>query len=316
MDKKPEIARARMSLEQIIARLIGQAEPGDRQAAPLSPAESHALSQRLRAIVDGDAGEGAKGLDRGPAEDALKLAAYLDGSMSTAEREAFEAELARSAARRDELIAAAAWIDELAAKQTTPPADASALAIALETAAPAQSATRRAGFAGLIEWLLPRPRLAFATSALASLAIVAVGIDIAFHTNPQFRQVIQSQSSPGEPGISWPGDSQVSTRLPPANNNPDRPLPPPARLGDPFVLTAETINALIAYRNDPTPERQKTLLAALTRAGAAPIPADQVRAVMLQPQLYERLTQPRGGLPTFISARFSVAGELIIAIAN
>lgn len=309
-----------MSLERIITRLIGQAEPGKGASSPLSPAESRALSQRLRAIVDGDAGEGhAEVPDRGLAADALKLAAYLDGSMSAAEREAFEAELTRSPARRDDLIAAAAWIDEITAKQTTPPADATALAVALETGAPSQSTTRRAGFAGLMEWLLPRPRLAFATSALASVAIVAVGIDIAFHTNPQFRQVIESQSSPPRgPAVGLPGDSarQPSSMLPPPAANPDRPVPPPARLGDPIILTAETINALIAYRNDPSPARQKALLTALARAGAAPIPADQVRAIMLQPQLYERLTQPRDGLPTFISAKFSIGGELVIAIAN
>ena len=62
--------------------------------------------------------------------------------------------------------------------------------------APSAPAKRSARFSGWIEWLLPRPRLAIATSALATFAIVAVGIDIALHTNPQFRQVIQSQSSP------------------------------------------------------------------------------------------------------------------------
>jgi hypothetical protein len=32
--------------------------------------------------------------------------------------------------------------------------------------------------------------------------------------------------------------------------------------------------------------------------------------------LYERLTQPRGGLPARISARLSINGELAISIAN
>jgi hypothetical protein len=309
-----------MSLERIITRLIGQAEPGEGVSSPLSAAESRALSRHLRAIVDDAAGEGAgKVPDRGPAADALKLAAYLDDSMNAAEREAFEAELTQSPARRDELIAAAAWIDDIAARQTTPPADATALAIALETSAPAQLKRRGAGFAGLIEWLLPRPRLAFATSALASLAIVAVGVDIAFHTNPQFRQVIEAQTSPpGGQVAGLPGDNarERSSRLPPATDNPDRPLPPPVRLGDPIILTAEIINAVIAYRDDPTAARQKTLLAALASAGSAPIAGDQVRAIMLQPQLYERLTQPRDGLPRFISVRFSIGGELIIAAAN
>jgi len=165
----------------------------------------------------------------------------------------------------------------------------------------------------LIEWLLPRPRFAMATAALASIAIVAVGIDVALHTNPQFRQVIQPQiASPGGPVVGVPGDS---TLRPPSAMLPDRPGAPAPQLGDPIVLTAETINALIAYRNDASPARLKELLAALARAGSAPIPAESVRAIMLQPQLYERLTQ-RGELPTAISARFAVGGELVIAIAN
>ncbi len=66
-----------MSLEQIIARLIGQAEEAGQAAPrPQSPAERRALSRRLRAIVDGDIGErGFEAPDRGPATDALKLAA-------------------------------------------------------------------------------------------------------------------------------------------------------------------------------------------------------------------------------------------------
>jgi hypothetical protein len=305
-----------MSLERIIARLVGPAEGAE--SAPLSPAEGRALSQRLRAIVNGDAGEAGGGTpDRGPAADALQLAAYLDGSMTASERDAFEAELTASPARRDELIAAAAWIDALAARQETAPADAATLAVALETPASSAPATRGAGFAGLIEWLLPRPRLAMATSALASFAILAVGVDIALHTHPQFRQVIQSQSSPpGGPVVAPGHDSAPPRAMFPANTKTDRPGAPAPQLGDPIVLTAETINALIAYRNDSSPARQKELLAALARAGAAPIPADRVRAIMLQPQLYERLTQQRGELPTWISARFAVGGELVIAIAN
>jgi hypothetical protein len=304
-----------MSLERIIARLVGQAESGEGGSPAFSPAEGRVLSLRLRAIVDGDAAEhGAAGTDVGPAADALKLAAYLDGGMTASERDAFEAELARSPARRDDLIAALAWIDEVAARQAMPPAHVAASAIALETPPAPAAAQRGAGFAGWIEWLLPRPRLAFATSALASIAIVAVGIDIAFHTNPQFRQVVQSQVSPRD--MVSPGDgSNTSARVPPSHAKTDRPSAPVARLGDPIILTAETINALIAYRDDPSPARQKELLAALARAGSGPIPADRVRVIMLQPQLYERLTQ-RGTLPGWISARITVGGELVIAIAN
>jgi hypothetical protein len=304
-----------MSLEQIIARLIGPAEPGDAGPRPQSPAERRALSRRLRAIVGDDAYErGSEAPDRGPAADALKLAAYLDGGMSAAERDAFEAELVRLPTRRDDLIAAVDWIDQMSAQQAMPPADATALAIALERGAPSAPATRSARFSGWIEWLLPRPRLAIATSALATFAIVAVGIDIALHTNPQFRQVIQSQSSPPGGSDAW---QDTATRLPPSNARPEQPLLPPApQLGDPILFTAETINALIGYHDDPSAARRQDLLAALARAGAAEIPPDRVRSIAIQPQLVERLAQPRGSLPTQISARLSIDGELAISIAK
>jgi len=305
-----------MSLEQIIARLIGPAEPGDAGPRPQSPAERRALSRQLRAIVGNDADErGSEAPDRGPAADALMLAAYLDGGMSASERAAFEAELVRSPARRDDLIAAVGWIEQMSAQQAMPPADATALAIALEQEAPAAPEKHSTGFSGWVEWLLPRPRLAIATSALATFAIVAVGIDIALHTNPQFRQVIQSQSSPagGSDAPAW----QDSSRLPPSSVQPERPMLPPApQLGDPMLFTAETINALIAYRNDPTAARRQELLTALVRAGAPEIPSTRVRSVTLQPQLVERLVKPLDGLPTQISARLSLDGELTISVAK
>src|SRR5262249_3192611 len=157
----------------------------------------------------------------------------------------------------------------------------------------------------LIEWLLPRPRLAIATSALASLAIVAVGIDIALHISPQLRPGIQSEPTPpdGLPlppmPLAWRDSAarEQTSRLQPAARS--LPVTPDARV----VLTAETINALIAYRADPSPTRKQELLAALARAGAAPFSADRVRAIAIEPRLYEQLTQPRSGLPTRIATR-------------
>jgi hypothetical protein len=291
-----------MSLEQIIARLVGPSEAGQAGVRPLSAEESRALSQQLRAIVDGEtSADTAQRADDGPAADALKLAAYLDGSMTVPERDAFEAELVRSQARRDEVVAAAAWIEEIAAKHEMPPASATALATALETPAAAQSAKPAGGFTAWIEWLLPRPRLAVATSALASFAILAVGVDIALHTNPQFRAAIQSTATPGDAPDTWkqPPDRTFLPSLP----------------GDPLILNAETINALIAYRNDPSQARQTELLAALTRAGAR-IAHDRVRSIALQPQLIERLSQRGGTLPTRISTRLSINGELAITMTN
>ena len=188
--------------------------------------------------------------------------------MSAAERDAFEAELVRSPARRDDLIAAVDMdrADVGTARDAAGRCDR-ARDRTRDGSAPSAPAKHSAGFAGWIEWLLPRPRLAIATSALAMFAIVAVGIDIALHTNPQFRQVIQSQSTPA--GGSDAPRGRIRSRLPPSNAQPERPLLPPApQLGDPILFTAETINALIAYRDDPSAARRQELLAALVRAGA------------------------------------------------
>ncbi len=132
-------------------------------------------------------------------------------------------------------------------------------------------------------------------------------LDIALHTNPQLRAVIQPQSQK---------QTVHRTRCRPARKirRGNRPSGRSCRRwsGDAIVLTAETINALIAYRDDPSPARRQELLAALARAGAPPIAADGVRAIVVQPPLYERLTQRTGGLPTRITARPSMSGELIV----
>jgi hypothetical protein len=293
-----------MSLEQIIARLVGQAEPGEAGQKPLLPAERRALSQRLRAIVDDAGGVPGKVPDRGAAADALRLAAYLDGSMGASEREAFEAELASSPLRRDELMASVAWIDAVEAQPMTPPAALTVRALALESPAQGAAATRGSGFAGWIEWLLPRPRLAIATSALASFAILAVGLDIALHMNLQFRAAIQPQIEATAPGIP-----DTTARQPP-----DRTFLP-SLPGNSIILTAETINALLAYRDDPSAARSQELLTTLTRAGA-PVSSNGVRRIVVNAQVYDRLTQRTGALPTRISARLSMNGELVISVVN
>lgn len=303
-----------MSLERIIAHLVGQADAAKTGAPPFSTAEGHALSQRLRAMLDDEmSGQGGQAPDRGPAADALRLAAYLDGSMTPSEREAFEGELVRSPARRDELIAAAAWIEEIAAKHEAPPAVATARALALEGPVPSAAAKRGAGFAALIEWLLPRPRLAMATSALAVFAIATVALDIALHTSPQLRAVIQSQQNgPQSPTVDFTRQTARDAQKP---ATPDRPFLP-SLPGNAIVLTAETINALLAYRNDPSPARLQELLGALARAGGPPLTAERVRSITVEPQLYDALTQRAGPLPARISARLSVGGELTVAVAN
>ena len=288
-----------MSIEPIIARLIGRAETGEARPNPLSREESHALSQRLRALVREEAA-GSSGPDHGPAAEALRLATYLDGAMDPVERATFERELVDSPERRDELIGAVAWLDDLAAKRALPPADALELAMALDT--PAPPTPRGRGMAAIVEWLLPRPRLAMATSALATVAIAAVGLDIALHMSPLMNR----------PPVVESGQPTQATY--------DRPFLPNSTIrpgqSDQILLTAETINAVIAYQDKPAEPQRLELLRVLARAGAPAFDARSVRSIALQPKLSERLRQRDGRLPTTISASLSLDGTLRLDSAD
>ncbi|MCC6887100.1 MAG: hypothetical protein IT536_00970 [Hyphomicrobiales bacterium] len=305
-----------MTLAQIVAQLLGRASA--EPPRPLSPAEHAALSRRWREIVEGDerTSDGLAGGGTGP--DAFALARYLEGSMEAAERDAFEAQLVASPRRRDELLAAVAWADAVEATRMLPPAELTARAIALGTPVAATS-SRTGGPIGWIERLLPRPRLAVATAALATVAIVAVGLDIALHLRAPYRQSIQLRSTPSSDlarsGEMRPEPSAregaLEQPLAPSTLAPSTP-----RADDRIVLTAETINALVAYHDQPTPARRQEVLAALARAGVTGFSGDRVRAIALQPKLHEQLTQRGGSLPTQIVVRLSLVGELTITIAD
>ena len=271
---------------------------------------------RLRAIVDDDAGEHvSEAADHGPAADALKLAAYLDGGMSASERDAFEAELVRSPARRDDLIAAVDWIEQMSAHQAMPPADATALAIALEREAPVRSCEA----VGRIQ------RLDRMAAAAATMGHRNLGAGHVRHRRGRHRHRAPHQSAvpAGDPIAVLAG----------------------RRLGCAGVAgylataavecaagTAIAPAGAAARRSNPVHRRDHQCVARLPRrsfggtaagsaggAGArwrAEIPADRVRAIAIQPQLVERLTKPRGDLPTQISARLSLDGELAISIAK
>src|SRR5262249_47612194 len=94
----------------------------------------------------------------------------------------YERQLMGSPDRRDELVSAAAWLDEIEAKTEAPPAELTAFALKLDNARPEPHKPSR--FVAFIERLFPGPRLALATSAIASVAIVAVGLDVALKVNP------------------------------------------------------------------------------------------------------------------------------------
>jgi hypothetical protein len=286
-----------MSIEPMINRMIGQAETGGGEH--LSHEESRQLSQRLRELVAKEADE-AVSPDRGAAAEALLLAAYLDGGMDPAERAAYERELTYSPERRDELVDAAAWLDVLAARSELPPADATELLMTLDTPAAAPPPRGR-GLAALIEWLLPRPRLAIATSALATLAIAGVSLDLALHFSP-----LRTTFSP-------PATETVRTFGPidSPNTQTMRPMLP-----NRILLTAETINAMVAYQENPSEQQRSELLRALIRAGAPAIDTSKVQSIAVLPRLAEWLRQRGGRLPAAILATLSPNGTLTLENAD
>jgi len=283
-----------MSMEFMIARLLGRAETGTLDQSALSHEDRQALAQRLRDLLD-EGSQGASGTDRGPAAEAAQLAAYLDGAMDSEERAAFERELLQSPQRRDELLSTAAWLDELAARPETPPADATELAMALGT--PVSQPARRRGIAAFLESLLPRQRFAVA-SALAAVLIAVVGVDIAVRMTSQVGvPSVQygertALPSPGDPLRTWQGSSNR------------------------IVLTAETINALVAYRDNPEEPQRQALVRTLNRAGAAAFDNRNVRSITLQPRLVELLNNRSGPLPARLSAELAPDGTLTLDRAD
>jgi len=286
-----------MSIEDLlISRLIGQGEASDAGQPPLSAAQSQALSRRLRGILE-TGQPSSTGLDRGPAAEAMQLAAYLAGTMAPAERASFERELAESPDRRDALLSAAAWLDRLATLQDEPSPAALERVSALESPA----TPPRPWWQAAAEWLLPGPRLAIATSALATIAIVAVGLDIAMHMSPSVQPAPQ-------PNVATTAETPPMRTILPPNSM----VPPAARTGEQgrAPLTAETINAITAYLERPEPQQIQGLLVALTRAGAGTFAPSGVQKVAMAPEMAERLRQRGGRLPTRISASLSMDGTL------
>lgn len=307
-----------MSIDLIVTRLIGQGEQGDK-SPPLAPGASYALSQRLRDLVGAEAG-GPHAADRGQAEEALRLAAYLDGTMDAAERTAYERELARSAARREELVGAAAWLDEIEARRQAPPAELSAFAVALgeRNAAPVAASTWRERVAAWLERLFPTRRLAYATSALASVAILAVGLDIALHLSPRStttQQVVMAPTTAAHP-------PRVAERPwhehPQAREADGRPMqysmPPQGQVDVEF--RPELLQALLAYRKDSSQPQRQQLLAALARAGLTAEDARRITTITVQPQLYEYADLGSASPVVRIAGRINPDGSLVLDVGQ
>jgi len=288
-----------MTIEPIITRLIGKAEQGDAGPVPQPAGAGDPLGRRLREILGEDAIGRHDAPDRGSAEEAAKLAAYLDGSMDAGERTDYERALADSPQRRDELIGATAWLDAIDANKQAPPGHLTAHALALDTPSAAAVTAPRLGIVSFVEWLFPRPRLAMATSAISAFAIVAVGLDVAFHLN-----------APEQPSAPW--TSPERGFMPPPPGATDQPWINPTILQGgqgTIAITADLRTAAIGYHDDPSPAHRQQLLAALARAGMAPLDVGRVQMITVQARLYDQLPQ-RSPRVSQMSVSLSADGDL------
>jgi hypothetical protein len=272
-----------MSLNPIDAltrRLAG----GEGQE-PLSPAEERAL--RL-AVHAGAEETGARSRDdRDAAAEHLRLAAYLDGTMTAQEKAAFERELAQSPAGREQLISAVAWSDDIDAKRQSAPDHLVRQAVALHSARSGQTAG-----AWWQQWLpASRRPWVLAAGALASIAIAIVGV-----------LVVRQVTSPA-PSFKLPDIAGV-----------DRPAETrPAALKRKVDASAELTGAVLAYDRNPGAQQRADLLARLEGPGTAGIDLDRIRTIELEKALRDRLqTNP----PRAISLAAPAPDRLVLGVAD
>ena len=146
------------------------------------PAEDDGRSERLQALellraqlsrtISEGLGQGSVAAGQWGEIDNAEIAAFLDGSLSQAERDAVVTRLANDPAARAELAAAAALLDEIQAQPATVPAglmvQAAGILAASEQNRPQVSAVAVAPVA----WY--RRSVAWSGFALATLAVIAI----------------------------------------------------------------------------------------------------------------------------------------------
>ncbi len=267
-------------IDALIRRLVG----GEGPEPPLSAAEQHALRA---ALADGSGPEARGEADRDAAADHMRLAAYLDGSMTADERAAFEQELARSPAAREELISAVAWLDEVDAKRQSAPDHLVRQALALP------AGPRTAGEAWWRGWLpAPGRGWVFAAAAIAGVLIALVAI-----------QVVRQAPSSGP-----------SFRLPDLAGR-DKPLESrPAVTRWRITVSPELIAALLAYDRNPEKDERARLAARLKEDGTIPIELTS-ESILVEQRLRERLQRNDPPAAIFIT-RSADNGSVILSSAD
>lgn len=241
---------------------------------PMSQEPIDALIRRLA----GDEPAGSRA-DRDPATENMRLAAYLDGGMTAEERAAFEQELAHSAGRREDLLSAVAWSDEIDAKREHAPDHVVQQVLALD--AMKTEASRGIWWRG---WLpASRRQWIFAgASALACVLVALIALQIL--SGPSFRL-----------------PEHVSTL------NPQK-----------IEVTAELMTALSAFDRNQGSQEQAKLVGALRAAAlksATTIFFDLDKATFdVAKPLHERLQQRDPVKAVSLGAGFD--GHLVLGLAD
>jgi hypothetical protein len=288
---------SREPLDAIIRRLVGgEADASDR---PLTAEERRALAAAFAQRAD--AARSEAGADRDAADEHLRLAAYLDGTMAADEKERFERELAASAAQRDALTSAAAWSDALDAGRRSASEDLLRRAMALDATPSLPAGWWRTAIQGLGPSGSRRP-WTLAASAAACLLVAVIGF-VVVHQNlmgpgtqpPTVIAVPQPSAPPTVSSASDKGRAGASTQ---------RLEPTPA-------LAA----ALSRYDEEPSADRREAILAALRQAKSSSLDTARVVAITIDKRLYDRLQQPDGPLP-MIAVTLSADGRMTFALAE
>jgi hypothetical protein len=220
--------------------------------------------------------------DRDPADEHMRLAAYLDGGMTPEEKAAFEQELAQSPDRREELLGAVAWFDELDAKRQPAPDHLVRQVLALERTVPRQKP--EPWWRG---WLPVSGRQwAFAAaSVVASIAVAVVALETVRNTG-------------GPPNIAEFNGSRERK---------------PAVEGIKIPLSDALADALSAYDRNSGAQERAVLVAALKSARTIPFNLEGAAIEVAKP-LHDRLQ--RSERPAAITVGLSLEGRVVLGPAD
>jgi len=224
--------------------------------------------------------------DRDPSAEHMRMAAYLDGGMTPDERAAYERELAQSPDRREELLSAVAWSDEIDAKRQAAPDHLVGQVLALDA-----RSSRKTADAWWRGWLPASGRQwVFAgASVLASIAIAFVAFQAA-------------RNAPG-PSFKLPDIAGL--------NGPRETRPAISRVTIP--MSDALAKALAAYDRNSGARERADLVAALKNAGRIPYDLEGATIEVAKP-LHDRLqrSEPLGA----VTLGPSLDGHLILGLAD